>query len=139
MKKRKNGFTIVEILVVIILISLIATLIAPRMFKSLGQQKAKLTKAKMATLENAVNRFYLDCDRYPDDSEGLEAMLVCPSGLEDKWKGPYLKKSDLLDAWGNPYIYRAAGEVNQGSYDLISYGADGVEGGEGDNADIYND
>ena len=139
MKKRKNGFTIVEILVVIILISLIATLIAPRMFKGLSQQKAKLTKAKMATLENAINRFYLDCELFPDDAEGLDALLACPSGFEDKWKGPYLKKSDLLDTWGNPYIYVASGQVNVGGYDLISYGADGAEGGEGDNADIYND
>lgn len=139
MRKSKKGFTIVEILVVIILISLIATVIVPKMFKGIGEQKARLTKAKMATLETAVQRFYLDCERYPDDSEGLEALLTPPSGLEDFWKGPYLKASDLLDAWKNPYIYVANGTINPGSFDLISYGADGVEGGEGDNADIVND
>jgi general secretion pathway protein G len=139
MEKRKNGFTIVEILVVIILISLIATLIAPKMFKELGAQKAKIAKAKMATIEGAIGRFYLDCERFPDESVGLEELIVCPSGLEDKWKGAYLKKSDLLDPWNNSYIYVASGQVNPGNFDLISYGADGAEGGEGDNADIYND
>ena len=127
-----------EILVVIILISLIATVIVPKMFQGMGEQKAKISKAKMATLENAIGRFYLDCERYPDDSEGLEALIACPSGLEEKWKGPYLKQSDLLDAWKNPYVY-SINPGNASGFVLMSYGADGVEGGEGDNADIYND
>lgn len=76
---------------------------------------------------------------YPDDSEGLEALVTAPAGLEEKWTGPYLKKSELLDPWNNPYQYRSEGEVNPGSFDIFSFGADGTEGGEGDNADIYND
>lgn len=138
MRKSKKGFTIVEILVVIILISLIATVIVPRMFQGIGAQRAKITKAKMATLETALGRFYLDCDRYPDDSEGLDVLVNCPSDLTEKWKGPYLKQSDLLDAWQNPYVY-SANASNASGFVLMSYGADGVEGGEGDNADIYND
>ena len=75
----------------------------------------------------------------PDDSEGLEALLIPPADVEEKWNGPYLKRSDLLDPWKNPYIYLAEGEYNVGSFDLISFGADGMEGGEGENADIVND
>jgi general secretion pathway protein G len=139
MKKTKKAFTIVEMLVVIILISLIASLIVPRMFRGLGEQRAKIAKAKMSNIENAINRFYLDCGRYPDESAGLQELVVAPQGLEEKWKGPYLKKSELLDPWDHPYVYVENGQVNPGSFDLISFGADGVEGGEGDNADIYND
>lgn len=127
-----------EILVVIILISLIATVIVPKMFTGMGEQKAKISKAKMAMLETALGRFYLDCERYPDDSEGLDVLINCPSGMEEKWKGAYLKASDLLDAWKNPYVY----SINPGSasgFVIMSYGADGVEGGEGDSADILND
>ena len=138
MRKSKKGFTIVEILVVIILISLIATVIVPRMFQGMGEQKAKITKAKiLGTLENALGRFYLDCERYPDDSEGLDALIHCPSGLEEKWKGEYLKQSDLLDAWKNPFVYSLTPGTASG-FIILSYGADGVEGGEGDNADIDN-
>ncbi len=138
MRTSKKGFTIVEMLVVIILISLIATMVVPKMFQGMGEQKAKISKAKMATLENAIGRFYLDCERFPDDSEGLEALIVCPSGLEEKWKGAYLKQSDLKDAWGNPYGYSISPGTATG-FILISYGADGAEGGDGDNADIFND
>jgi len=138
MRKNKKGFTIVEILVVIILISLIATMIVPQMFKGMGEQKARISKAKMATIETAIGRFYLDCERYPDDSEGLESLINCPSGLEEIWKGPYLRPSELLDAWKNPYVYITSSSAATG-YVLISYGQDGVEGGEGDNTDIYND
>lgn len=139
MKRKEKAFTLVEVLVVIILLSMIATLIVPKMFKGLGEQQGKIAKAKMANIESAIGRFYLDCGRYPDDSEGLEELIAAPAELEEKWKGPYLKRSGLLDPWENPYDYREEGEINPGSYDLISFGADGLEGGEGDDEDIYND
>ena len=86
-------------------------------------------------------QFQYHCGRVPNDSEGLEALLEAPGDLEEKWNGPYLKKSDLLDPWENPYIYVEEGMYNPGSFDLISLGADGVEGGEEEteNEDIYND
>ena len=108
----------------------------------IGRTKAQLTKAKMATIENAIGRFYMDCDRYPDDSEGLEVLLspTPPGGVEESnWSGPYLKQSDLLDLWNRPYIYVGEGEINPGSYDLMSLGKDGMKGGYADDADIYND
>ena len=138
--KRKNeAFTIVEVLVVVLIISMLAAFVVPRMLKKARGAKKDIAKAKMAIIESALGMFYNDCGRYPDDSEGLDALLVAPKDFEEKWNGPYLKKSDLLDPWRNPYIYVEEGEINPGSFDLISYGADGKEGGEGDNEDIYND
>ncbi|MHC4587048.1 MAG: type II secretion system protein GspG, partial [Planctomycetota bacterium] len=113
--------------------------VAPKMFKSIVKAKKDLAKPKMTIIESAIERFSLDCGQYPDDSMGLEALLIPPSGLEEKWNGPYLKASQLNDPWDNPYIYVAEGEINPGSYDLVSLGADGTEGGEADAEDIFND
>jgi len=142
--KRKNSkrkaFTLVELLVVVLIITMLASFVAPKMIKVIGKSKADLSRANMATIENALGRFYLDCNRYPDDSEGLEVLVLPPSDMEEgKWNGPYLKRSYLLDKWGNPYIYIAEGEYNPGTFDLISLGADAMEGGEDDNADIINE
>ena len=137
---RQKGFTLVELLVVVLIIGMLATLLAPRMFSGLGEAKSKIARAKMTRIEDGLIRFQLDCGRLPDESEGgLEALLIAPPEMEEKWKGAYVKRSELLDPWGNPYIYMSEGEYNPGSFDLISFGADGQEGGEGDNADIVND
>ena len=138
--RNRKAFTLVELLVVVLIITMLAAFVAPRMFSGIGKTKADLSKAKMAIIENAMARFYIDCGRYPDDSEGLEVLVLPPSDIEEgKWNGPYLKRSDLVDLWENPYIYVAEGEYNPGSFDLISLGADAMDGGEGDNADIIND
>jgi len=139
LKRKEKAFTIVELLVVILIISMLATFVAPRMFRGLGKAKRDIAKAKMAIIENAIGRFYLDCGRYPYESETLEELLVPPSDLEEKWNGPYLKRSELLDPWDEPYVYIEEGEINPGSFDLISFGADRMEGGEDDDEDIYND
>jgi general secretion pathway protein G len=138
-RKKEKAFTLVEVLVVIVLLALIASVYVPRMFRGMGEQRKKMARTKMATIESAIITFQLDCGRFPDDSLGLEELINLPADLEEKWKGPYLKQSQLLDPWDNPYIYVEEGEVNPGSFDLISYGADKTEGGEGDDADIYND
>jgi general secretion pathway protein G len=138
--RKRKAFTLVELLVVVLIITMLAAFVAPRMFSGIGKTKADLSKAKMAIIENSLARFYIDCGRYPDDSEGLEVLVLPPSDMEDgKWNGPYLKRSDLLDLWENPYIYIAEGEYNPGSFDLVSLGADAMDGGEGDNMDIVND
>ena len=138
--RKREAFTIVELLVVVLIISMLAAFVAPKLFKNIGGTKAKLSKAKMATIENAIGRFYMDCDRFPDDSEGLIVLLEPPADIEEgKWGGPYLKASDLRDLWDNDYIYVAEGEINPGSFDLISLGQDGMDGGEDDAEDIYND
>jgi len=139
MKRKEKAFTLVELLVVILIISLIATVISQRVFTGLGKAKWDIAKAKMANIESAIGMFYLHCGRYPDESQGLSELIEAPADLEEKWSGPYLKQSELLDPWGNPYIYVEEGVVNPGSFDLISYAADGEPGGEGDDEDIYND
>ena len=98
--------------------------------------KHRLARPRMAVVEFAIEQYFIDCDRYPGSLEELLKQLV---GLEGKWNGPYVKASQLLDPWGKQYIYVPEGKVNPGSYDLISYGADGVPDGEGENKDIYND
>jgi len=138
--RRTKGFTLIELLVVILILSMLAGFAAPPIFRRLGKAKADLARPKMAVIENALKSFEFDCGRLPDESEGgLDALLVAPPELEEKWNGPYLKKSQLLDPWGNPYIYVREGQYNPGSFDLICYGADGQEGGEGENTDIAND
>lgn len=140
MEGKKDGFTLVELLVVILILGMIAVLFAPRWRRGLGKARRGMARTKMAVIENAIERFYLDVGRYPYEAEELEVLLVAPPDVEeDKWGGPYLKQSDLLDPWDNPYVYVEEGEANPGSYDLISYGVDGREGGEGDDEDIYND
>ena len=138
-RHKRKAFTLIELLVVIVILGLLASFVAPKMFRQVSKAKWDLAKPKMAIIESAIERFSLDCGGYPDDSEGLDVLLVPPADLEEKWNGPYIKQSQLFDPWENPYIYIAEGEINPGSYDLVSLGADGVEGGEGDNADIFND
>ena len=93
----------------------------------------------MAIIEGALEQFAINCGRLPSDDEGLDALLTAPPELEEKWGSKYLKASQILDPWDNPYIYVEEGNMNTGSYDLICLGADGDEGGEGENADIFND
>ena len=138
-RSKKKAFTLVELLVVILILGMLGAFVAPRMVNVLGKAKKDIAKAKMSTIENALGRFYVDCGRYPDDSEMLDVLVSPPEDLEEKWNGPYLKQSELFDPWENPYVYVEEGEINPGSFDLISFGADGQEGGEDDNADIYND
>ena len=138
MDRKRKGFTIIELLAVVIIIGLLAAFVVPRMFKDVGKAKHDIARSKMAIIDAAIVKFYMDCGRFPTDSEGLEALLEAPSDVEEKWNGRYLKESELLDPWDNRYEYFEEGMENVGSYDIVSYGADGVAGGEGDNEDIYN-
>lgn len=138
-KHRRKAFTLVELLVVIVILSMLAAFAAPKFFHYIGKSKMDLARPRLALVEDALERFAIDCGRYPDDSEGLEVLLVMPDDLEGKWSGPYLKRSLLVDPWENPIVYIAEGEFNPGSYDLISLGADGEEDGEGPNEDVVND
>jgi general secretion pathway protein G len=138
-KRQQKGFTLLEVLAVAAIIALLAVFVVPRAFKGLGKAKADIARGKMGIVESAISRFQYDCGRLPAQDEGLEALLIAPADLEEKWGGSYCKRSDLEDPWGNPFEYVAEGMINLGSFDLICFGADGVEGGEGDNVDIYND
>lgn len=139
MRKRKGvkerGFTLIELMIVIIIIGLLAGLVGPRLFGKLTQAKQKAAKAQIELFGTALDAFRLDVGRYPTTEEGLKALREKPSGVEE-WKGPYLPKDIPLDPWGRPYIYKCPGE--HGEYDLLSYGLDGVEGGEGENQDVVS-
>jgi len=139
MKRKQRGFTIIELLAVATIIALLAVFVVPRAFKGLGKAKSQIAKGKISILEVGLAQFLTDCGRLPTDTEGLEALVTAPGDVQEKWDGPYLKKSDLLDPWNNPFIYIQQGQINPGSYDILCYGADGQAGGEGDNADVYND
>lgn len=138
-KNRQKGFTLIELVIVAVILALLGTLVVPNIIKKFGAAKHNIAKAKMKLVEGELIQFKVDCGRFPSDTEGLAALVVMPDDLEGKWNGPYLKEKQLLDPWDNPFLYIAEGQLNPGSFDLISYGADGVEGGEGENADIYND
>jgi general secretion pathway protein G len=128
----KKGFTLVELLVVIVIIGLLAALVGPRLFPKLGKGKQAAAKAQIELLGQALDQFRLDVGRYPTTQEGLSALVVNP-GIE-KWDGPYLKKAVPNDPWDRPYNYQSPGE--HGEYDLFSYGRDGSPGGEGEDKDV---
>jgi general secretion pathway protein G len=134
MQSNKKGFTLVELLVVMVIIGLIAALVGPRLFPKLGKGKQSAAKAQIELLGQALDQFRLDTGRYPTTQEGLIALMVNPN--IDKWEGPYLKKDLPNDPWGKPYIYQCPG--THGEYDLFSYGRDGSPGGEGEDADVVS-
>ncbi len=132
----QKGFTLIELIVVMIILGLLAALVAPRMFGRVGQAKQKAAYTQIELFGTALDSFRLDVGRYPTTSEGLEALINQPSDAEG-WNGPYLKKEEIpLDPWNHPYHYRSPGE--HGDYDLFSYGADNAEGGEGEDMDIVS-
>ena len=139
MKRKRKGFTVIELLAVAMIIALLAVFVVPRAFKGVGKAKRDIAKGKMAIIGQGLSRFQYDCGRLPSDAEGLDALLNPPPDLDEKWDGPYIKQSDLFDPWENEFVYYEQGTINIGSYDLICLGADGAEGGEGDNEDILND
>lgn len=130
-----RGFTLIELIVVVIIIGLLAGLVLPQFIRQEEKAKLKTTKAQIELFGTALDTFRLDVGRYPTTDEGLQALRQRPGGL-DRWDGPYLKKELPLDAWSKPYVYMSPGE--QGPYEILSYGADGAPGGEGDNRDITN-
>ncbi|MCD6262040.1 MAG: type II secretion system major pseudopilin GspG [Deltaproteobacteria bacterium] len=133
--REQDGFTLIELLIVMIILGLLAALVGPRMFGKVGSSRQKAAKAQISLLETALDTYRLDTGTYPSTEQGLQALRTKPDGVKN-WDGPYLPKDVPKDPWGHPYIYKCPGE--HGDYDIISYGADGVEGGEGENADIVN-
>lgn len=128
-----RGFTLLELLVVIVIIGLLAGLVAPKYFDQVGKSNSRIAKAQIDALEKALDQYRLDIGSYPTSEQGLAALFNKPSSLE-RWQGPYLKKPAPPDPWGRSYLYKAPGD--NGDYDLSSYGADGQPGGTGEAADV---
>ena len=133
--RREAGFTLLELLVVVVIIGLLAGLVAPRYFGQVGKSEVNVAKAQLDALEKVLDQYRLDVGRYPDQEAGLKALVTKPTN-EPKWSGPYLRKDIPLDPWGRAYVYKFPGE--KGEYDLTSLGKDGQPGGTGENADITN-
>src|SRR6201986_2806264 len=133
----EQGFTLVEMLVVITIIGLIMGLIGPRVLNYLNESKVKAAKIQIQSFSSALDLFYLDAGRFPSSAEGLAVLVQRTPGIA-AWNGPYLKGGTVPnDPWNHPYVYRSPGE--HGPYDIMSYGSDGQEGGSGTAADITLD
>ena len=132
---KHTGFTLLELLVVMVIIGLLAGYVGPRYFAQIGKSEVKTAKAQIDSFGKALDQYRLDTGHYPGAEQGLAALMVRP-GNEAKWAGPYLVKAVPLDPWGNRYLYKHPGE--HGEYDLISYGKDGQPGGGDEAADIGN-
>ena len=129
-----RGFTLLELLVVIVIIGLLAAYVGPKYFAQLGKSEVTVAKAQIEAFEKSLDTYRLDVGRYPTTEEGLAALLVAPPAAGTRWNGPYLKKAVPPDPWGHAYQYRAPG--SKGEYDIVSMGKDGQAGGSGENADI---
>ena len=137
LKRSSRGFTLIEMMVVLVVIGILAAAIIPQFVHTTKDAKISAAKGNVAELESSLGRFNVNMDRYPTTEEGLKALLEAPAGEESKWRGPYI--STLRDdPWGNPYQYRCPGMHHPTTFDVWSRGADGANGGEAENADIGN-
>jgi len=131
---RQAGFTLLELLVVIVIIGLLAAYVGPKYFAQLGKSEVTIARAQIESLEKSLDTYRLDVGRYPTTEEGLGALMAAPATATVKWNGPYMKKAIPPDPWGHAYIYRAPG--SKAEYEIVSTGKDGQPGGTGEDADI---
>ncbi len=131
--RRAGGFTLLELLVVMVIIGLLAGYVGPKYFAQIGKSEVKAARAQIDALGKALDQFRLDTGHYPTTDEGLAALVLRPAN-EPRWDGPYLAKAVPDDPWGSPYQFKSPGE--HGDYDLVSLGKDKQPGGEGEAADI---
>jgi general secretion pathway protein G len=130
-----RGFTLLELLVVMVIIGLLAAYVGPKYFSQVGKSEIKMAQAQIDALEKALHQYRLDVGSYPPTEQGLSALMTSP-GNEPRWQGPYLAKTPPADPWGNSYVYKYPGD--NAEFDLFSLGRDGQPGGEGESADITN-
>lgn len=138
--ERRSGFTLIEIIVVIAVVAMLASIVSPMVLRNVSDAKEATARAQIEVFALALDSYRLDHDHYPSTAEGLAVLRDRPEGTEaaDRWRGPYLRKDVPADPWGRAYIYLSPGEENPGSYDLYSLGRDGEPGGEGEDADVLS-
>lgn len=134
-KNTVYGFTLVELLVVMVIVGLLAAIVTPMVYQHVAPAKNTAVRGQMKSFMTALDNYYIDVGRFPSTKEGLTALRVKPSGVQG-WRGPYLRRNIPKDPWGNEFIYRLPGQ--NAPYDILSLGADGREGGDGDAADIFS-
>lgn len=132
---RHGGFTLLELLVVILIIGLLVGIVAPRLLGQVSKSEVTTARAQLDALDKALQAYRLDTGRFPNSTQGLRALTVAP-GNEPRWRGPYLQGEVPPDPWGSSYQYRLPGSQGR-DYDLYSHGRDRAQGGSGDDADIY--
>jgi len=133
----RRGFTLLELLVVVVIIGLLVAYVGPKYFGQIGKSETVAARAQIEAFEKALDTFRLDVGRYPSADEGLGALTMRPESAGNTWNGPYLKKGIPPDPWGRPYIYRVPG-TRGNDYDIISLGKDGQPGGSAERADVTN-
>jgi general secretion pathway protein G len=136
--QRRSGFTLLELIVVIIVLGLLAGIVAPQIINRLSEAKSTTAKTQIELLSVALDGYRLDNGSYPTTDQGLAALRERPTRapVPANWRGPYLRKAVPVDPWGRPYLYRAPGERNPTAFDLETLGRDGKAGGEGEDADV---
>ena len=134
-RRPQSGFTLLELLVVLVVLGLLAGIVAPKYFAQLGRSEVKVAKAQIEGFSKALDLYRLEVGHYPSTEQGLQALVTAPAD-EPRWTGPYLQKKLPQDPWGHNYNYRYPGENSE--YDLLSLGKDGQPGGEGENAEVTN-
>ena len=130
-----RGFTLLELLVVMVIIGLLAGYVGPRYFAQIGKSEVKVARAQLDALDKALEQYRLDTGHFPTQEQGLVAIMKKPAN-EPRWDGPYLKKELPMDPWGRSFVYKFPGE--RGDFDLVSLGKDGAPGGAGESADLRN-
>jgi len=136
-KTKQRGFTLLELLVVLLIIGLLAAFVGPKYFAQIGKSQAQVARAQIEAFDKALDQYRIDVGQFPTTEQGLAALFTQPANVGG-WRGPYLKKAAPADPWGKAYVYKNPSSAVNRDYDIISYGKDGKEGGAGDDADVSN-